>query len=58
MSAFVAVQGCTCANQLLNLLPMVGASSAQMIFGEMIPYPALTSHACTTAFAMLAWQAR
>jgi hypothetical protein len=32
--SYVPIQGCTCDNQLLNLLPMVGASSAQINFGK------------------------
>ena len=32
--SYVPVQGCTCDSQLLNLLPMVGASSAQISFGK------------------------
>ena len=34
LSSYVPMQGCTCDNQLLNLLPMVGASSAQINFGK------------------------
>ena len=50
LNDYVSVQGCSCDNQLLNLLPMVGAQASQIQFGETPHFEPLLLHARIGSF--------